>query len=94
MQLANLPLLLSLVMMILVRQPHASCCRLSALGEAATPTEVKVAVVNLREVTVVVPPMTEFDLRLRIVAEDGREPELTQDAKQLVGQALRGSLLM
>jgi hypothetical protein len=96
MQLANFPLILSSVMVILVQQPDASCCcRLSASSVAATPTELEVAVVNLQEVTVVVPRMiAEFDFRLSIVAEDGREPELTQYAKQLRDEGRGGSVLM
>jgi len=95
MQLANLPLILSSVMVILVQQPDASCCRLSASSVAATSTELEVAVVNLQEVTVVVPRMIpEFDFRLSIVAEDGREPELTQYAKQLRDEGRGGSVLM
>ena len=95
MQLANFPLILFSVMMILVQQPGASCCRLSASSGAANPTELEVAVVNLQEVTVSVPRMVpEFDLRLRIVAENGREPESTQYAKQLRDQGRGGSVLM
>src|SRR5262249_33011817 len=92
---AILPLILLWTTMIVGQQPSSSCCRLNVSRGAASPTELQVAVWNLQETPVVVyRTVSEFDIRIRIVAEDGREPELTDYARQLRDQARGGSMVM
>jgi hypothetical protein len=90
-----LPLILLWTTMIVGQQPSSSCCRLDVSSGAASPTEFQVAVWNLQETPVVVyRTLPEFDIGIRIVGEDGREPELTDYARQLRDQGRGGSMRM